>query len=100
MEIVKMFVSKDRQIFETADECAAHDGLVKCLKCNGSGQERYEHRIPYPSGLPDSGWVDDTIEIKLIPCSRCNATGYTEYNIESDPEYMEFKRLQAKFGDK
>lgn len=99
MEIVKMYVSKDRQVFPTAAECAVYEGLVKCFCCKGTGNESYEHRTPYPEGLPDSGWVEDLIETRTRKCTRCDGTGYVEYNVEEDPEYALYLKLKRKFKD-
>ena len=52
------------------------DYIYKCPKCGGKGYtlERYN---AYPSGLPDSGWVDDW-KYKEVTCDLCNGRGYTK----------------------
>lgn len=32
----------------------------------------------YPSGLPDSGWVEDW-RYREVKCDLCNGEGYTEH---------------------
>lgn len=98
MQKVTMYKSKSGKIFENVDDCAKEDGYVLCFSCKGKGIETFKHRIPYPSGLPDSGWVDDTIEIRERPCSRCGGLKYVAYNKEEDPEYILYKKLQDKYG--
>ena len=99
MRKITMFQSECGRIFNTVEKCADFEGLHKCINCEGTGVEKYEHVIPYPSGLPDSGWVDDTIEIRERPCTKCNANGYVaERPQHQDPEFDEYVRLVAKFG--
>lgn len=47
----------------------------KCPKCNGSGTNSVRYNA-YPSGLPDSGWVEDW-KYKNVICDLCNGEGYT-----------------------
>lgn len=98
MTVITMFKAKNGKIFDNIEDCAKEDNLAVCYACKGKGVEKYEHRIPYPSGLPDSGWVDDTIEIRTRECSRCKGLKYVEYNKEEDPEYIEYQRLKQKFN--
>lgn len=100
MRKIEAWISNKNQLFMNKEDCAAEDGLVKCKNCNSKGLEKYEHITPYPSGLPDSGWVDDTIEIKERTCSRCFGVGYVTYNKEDDPEYQEYLKLKCKFEEK
>lgn len=48
----------------------------RCPKCKGRGyvSKRYN---AYPSGLPDSGWVDDWKKTD-VECDLCNGYGWTE----------------------
>ncbi len=98
MKKVEAFQSDDGSLFIHKEDCANYDGLhYKCGLCGGTGTEIYEHRIPYPSGLPDSGWVDDTIEKRSRTCTRCNGIGYQQQmDKENDPEWVEMKRLEKK----
>lgn len=96
---MKVWVSNKDMIYSNKEDCAKADGLVKCKLCNSRGIEKYEVTIPYPSGLPDSDWVDDTIEIRERTCTRCKGLGYVEINIEDDKEYQEFLRLKEKYKD-
>lgn len=50
--------------------------IHKCPKCEGKGFLLIKYNA-YPSGLPDSGWVED-YKYKKEDCSICNAFGYTE----------------------
>lgn len=100
MRKIEVWKSNKNVLFMNKEDCAAEDGLVKCKNCNSKGLEKYEHITPYPSGLPDSGWVDDTIEIKERTCSRCFGVGYVAYNKEDDPEYQEYLKLKYKFEEK
>lgn len=99
MKEIKAWLSDAGNIYTSAAACAHADGLVKCKNCNTDGLEKYEHRTPYPSGLPDSGWVDDTIEIKLRTCKRCHGLSYIKINIEDDPDYQTYIKLKDKFKD-
>ena len=47
-----------------------------CPKCGTHGFSMVKYNA-YPSGLPDSGWVDDWQE-KKVTCSLCDGLGYTE----------------------
>lgn len=47
----------------------------KCPKCNGVGTNSVKYNA-YPSGLPDSGWVEKW-EYKDVKCNLCNGDGYT-----------------------
>ena len=49
--------------------------IYKCPKCNGKGTISVKYNA-YPSGLPDSGWVDDW-KYKDVKCDLCNGKGYT-----------------------
>lgn len=99
MKEVKAWVSHKGNIHTNKMLCASEDNLVVCKICKSTGLEKYEHRIPYPSGLPDSGWVDDTIEIRERTCSRCKGLGYVEINPEDDEEYQMFLKLREKYKD-
>ena len=99
MKEIKAWISNKDTIYLTKEACAAEDKLVVCKNCKSSGLEKYEHRTPYPSGLPDSGWVDDTIEIRERTCRRCKGLGYVDVNPEDDEEYQEFLRLKEKYKD-
>jgi hypothetical protein len=99
MKKVTAYLSENNILFHTAKECAENDGYIVCPVCKSSGKEKYEHRIPYPSNLPDSGWVDDTIEIRERDCSRCNGIGYVKYTLDQDPDYQEYNKLKDLFTD-
>lgn len=47
----------------------------KCPKCNGIGTNSIRYNA-YPSGLPDSGWVERW-EYKDVECDLCNGEGCT-----------------------
>lgn len=51
--------------------------IYRCPKCNGSGKVNVRYNA-YPSGLPDSGWVEDW-KYKDIECDLCHGEGYTEH---------------------
>jgi hypothetical protein len=48
----------------------------KCPKCYGEGALRVKYNA-YPSGLPDSGWVEDW-QYKSVECDLCKGEGYTD----------------------
>ena len=48
-----------------------------CPKCNGTGTVSVKYNA-YPSGLPDSGWVEDW-KYKEVECDLCKGEGYTEH---------------------
>ena len=100
MREIKAWISNNNALFMNKEECAVEDGLVQCKNCNSRGLEKYEHVIPYPSGLPDSGWVPDTIEIRERTCSRCNGLGYVEMNPEDDKDYQQYLKLKKKYEGK
>jgi hypothetical protein len=100
MREIKAWISNNNALFMNKEECAAEDGLVRCKNCNSRGLEKYEHVIPYPAGLPDSGWVPDTIEIGERTCSRCNGLGYVKMNPEDDKDYQQYLKLKKKYEGK
>jgi DnaJ-class molecular chaperone len=51
-----------------------------CPKCNGDGVKKVTYNA-YPSGLPDSGWVED-IRTRDIGCDLCEGHGYTEKELK------------------
>ncbi|MFD1899230.1 hypothetical protein [Enterococcus termitis] len=53
----------------------------ECPQCEGTGFYQKKVVVPYPRGLPDSGWVPDSIEYKRSQCELCDGHGY------SDKEY-------------
>ena len=59
------------------------DKIHRCPKCNGSGMVSIKYNA-YPSGLPDSGWVEDW-KYKNIECDLCHGDGYTEH--EYNPKW-------------
>lgn len=75
-----VFESNDGKIFDSKIDCIHHEGNYVCPKCKGNGiiKERYN---AYPSGLPDSGWVDDW-KYKDVNCNVCNSKGYTERKLK------------------
>lgn len=53
------------------------DRIYKCPKCNGKGVVSVRYNA-YPSGLPDSGWVEDW-KYKDVTCDLCHGEGYTSH---------------------
>lgn len=53
------------------------DKIHRCPKCHGSRAVSVKYNA-YPSGLPDSGWVEDW-KYKNIECDLCHGEGYTEH---------------------
>lgn len=51
--------------------------IHKCPKCNGRGDVSIRYNA-YPSGMPDSGWVEDW-KYKNVECDLCHGEGYTEH---------------------
>lgn len=100
MREIKAWISNTNTLYMTREDCAAEDGLVKCKLCDSSGLEKYEHIIPYPSGLPDSGWVPDKIEIRERTCSRCGGLAYVKINPEDDEEYQMYLKLRDIYEEK
>lgn len=100
MRTVEAYISNKGNTYLDKEACAKEDNLVKCKLCNGSGNEKYTYNKPYPSGLPDSGWVPDEIIWDSRKCTRCSGIGYTAYNIEDDKDYQTYLKLKEKFGDK
>jgi hypothetical protein len=104
MRIIEAYISTTGNLYLDKESCAAEDGLVKCKICSGKGQEKYEHIeiIPYPSGRPDSGWVEPKriITPKTRECTRCLGLGYVQENIEDNEEYQKYLELKNKFKNK
>lgn len=75
-----VYESNDGKTFDNKLECIHHEGNYMCPKCKGEGivKEKYN---AYPSGLPDSGWVDDW-KFKDVGCNVCNGKGYTERKLK------------------
>lgn len=59
-----------------------------CPKCNGRGFEEKTVNT-YPSGLPDSGWVDQ-METFNITCNLCNGQGFTKERLIAKPVKVEY----------
>lgn len=59
--------------------------VYQCPKCKGKGTVRIKYNA-YPSGLPDSGFVEDW-QYKDIKCDLCEGEGYTE--VEYVPKYVQ-----------
>lgn len=60
----------------------------KCPKCESNGF--IVRRVnTYPSGLPDSGWVDQMEDIKYV-CDICNGQGYTKDRLVAKPVKVEY----------
>ena len=97
MKIVEAYISNKGNVYLDKKECAIEDNLIKCKLCSGTGFEKYTYTKPYPSGLPDSGWVDDEIIEDTRKCFRCHGLGYTKYNIEDDEDYQIYLKLKDKF---
>lgn len=56
------------------------DRPYKCPKCNGEGGEQKRYNA-YPSGLPDSGWVEEW-KFKYVQCDLCEGHGYTKRELK------------------
>ena len=76
MKKITKYRSDEGNEFWNAAEALRDEGKNVCPKCNGEGvvQEKYN---AYPSGLPDSGWVEDW-KYRNKACNVCNGKGYTE----------------------
>ena len=48
----------------------------ECPQCKGTGFYQKKVVVPYPSGLPDSGWVPDSIEYRRTECELCDGHGW------------------------
>ncbi|MEI5994799.1 hypothetical protein [Candidatus Enterococcus mansonii] len=74
-EVKKMMsdYSANATLKEIFEDCGRP---YKCPQCKGSGFYQKKIRVPYPSGLPDSGWVPDTIEYKRTECELCDGHGW------------------------
>lgn len=59
-----------------------------CPKCQGAGILTQKYNA-YPSGFPDSGWVDD-IRTKEFCCDICNGEGRTGKEMVSRPVTVEY----------
>jgi hypothetical protein len=61
------------------------DRIYQCPKCSGKGSTSVRCNA-YPSGLPDSGWVDDW-KYKDVQCDLCQGFGYN--NKEYKPKMIQ-----------
>jgi len=100
MRKIVMYQSEEGQVFDNPKDAAEKDGWVTCFKCKGSGTETYEYREPYPDGLPDSGWVENPIQLLTRECSRCKGLKYVKHNKEEDPDFIKYQELKQKFENK
>lgn len=75
-EIDKLISKYGNLTFQQLKDKLLKDTPHKCPKCNGWGHttEQYD---AYPSGFPDSGWVQD-IRTRNVPCTVCDGNGYTK----------------------
>lgn len=62
----------------------------KCPKCEGKGFEVVRVNT-YPSGLPDSGWVDQMEDFN-VTCDICNGQGFTKERLIAKPVKVEYVR--------
>ena len=71
-----VYVADDGAEFNSKTACLKHENKNICPQCGGEGviQEKYN---AYPSGLPDSGWVDDW-KTRPVDCPTCRGAGHTE----------------------
>lgn len=100
MKKATVYIAKDGSIYHNRHDCAIYDKMYECPDCKTTGIIKYEHRVPYPSGFPDSGWVEDTVEIREKNCFRCSGLGYLDtIPKELDPEYKKYLELKNKFKD-
>lgn len=60
----------------------------QCPKCEGKGFE-VKRINTYPSGLPDSGWVDQMEDISYV-CDICNGQGFTKERLIAKPIKVEY----------
>lgn len=60
----------------------------KCPKCDGKGYSVKTFNT-YPSGLPDSGWVDQMEDFKIV-CDVCDGQGYTKERLIAKPVKVEY----------
>lgn len=60
----------------------------ECPKCTGLGYE-VKSVNTYPSGLPDSGWVDQMEDIAYV-CHVCNGQGFTKERLIAKPIKVEY----------
>ncbi|WP_086348766.1 hypothetical protein [Candidatus Enterococcus clewellii] len=80
---------KAYEAMKLIDEYGAHKTLqsvfesfgreFECPQCKGTGFYQKKVIVPYPSGLPDSGWVPDTIEYKRTECNLCGGHGWSDH---------------------
>lgn len=63
--------------------------IHQCPKCNGLGYNKVKYNA-YPSGLPDSGWVEDW-RYKDVPCDVCDNFGYTEKELKPVTKIIGYK---------
>ncbi len=75
MKKVTKFVAEDGTSFNTEQDCLLHEGKFVCPACSGKGTTRVKYNA-YPSGLPDSGWVEDW-QYKYTDCTTCSGKGHT-----------------------
>lgn len=75
MELIKIY-GEDTTLSEILEVRKGGNPIYKCPKCEGKGYTSYKYNA-YPSGLPDSGWVEDW-KYKKIECDLCKGEGYTE----------------------
>lgn len=75
---VKELINKygeNKTLKQLADE---FDMPFVCPNCSGSGYYSKKIGVPYPSGLPDSGWVPPDVRYEKTSCDLCNGNGYTK----------------------
>lgn len=89
MKIRKIFVSEDGEEFNSLSECLAHDGKFLCPLCMGVGKIQQKYNA-YPSGLPDSGFVDDW-KYRNVHCNLCDGLGYTEKQLKPVTKIVGYK---------
>lgn len=88
-----VWVANDGTEFSSKVDANTHDNpdSFKCLKCAGTGTNTIQRNM-YPSGLPDSGWVDDFKPVQ-IQCDVCNGKGFTECELEPIYQIIGYQRV-------
>lgn len=77
MKEVIAYQNSNGVLYTSKEACASSEGLLQCPKCKGSGLVKVIVKEPYPSGLPDSGWVEFTEKETEVGCDVCFGIGYT-----------------------
>lgn len=99
----KVITPADLRIPDISRLCASYGGETTLRQISDQLKAKYPHKCPkcdgkgytvkrvntYPSGFPDSGWVDQMEDISYV-CDVCKGQGFTRERLIAKPVKVEY----------